>query len=160
MLSERGITLLELVLVVIITAILAGLISNMMFYEVNTYTQITSRTEVLQNSQRVVQLIAREIRQIMSPDSIFHASADSFSFDVLNDILFSFNFTNNQILRNDIPLVKSVDAFQFSYFDNLGAQLGNPVANPADIRNITLSLTTSINGQPFTMTSKVTPRNF
>ena len=160
MLSERGITLLELVLVMVIVAMLAGLMSSMMLYEINTYTRITSRTERLQNAQRVLHLIARETRQIMAPDSIFYASADSFRFDILADIPISFNFMNNQILRNGRPMAKSVDSFIFAYFDDSGDPMANPVANLADIRTILLNLRTSINGRPFTVRVKVTPRNF
>ena len=160
MLSERGVTLLELILVMVIMVVLAGAASSMIVYEMDIYTRITSRTEVLQNCQRVVHLMSREIRQIMSPDSISYASADSLRFDNLNDDPISLNFTDNQVFRNGQPMVKSVDDFRFRYFDNFGDTLSNPVPNPEDIRTIVLSLETSINGQPFSVRAKVMPRNF
>lgn len=144
----------------LIVAILAGFVSNMIFYEINVYNLITSRTEVLQNSRRVLQMMSREIRQIMAPDSIFQASADSLRFDFLDDFMISYNFMNNQIFRNGDPMVKSVDIFQFTYFDNSGNMLTSPVTNPTKIRSIALSLTTIIKGQSFTVQTKVTPRNF
>jgi prepilin-type N-terminal cleavage/methylation domain-containing protein len=160
MFSENGTTLLELILVMLIVAILAGFVSQVIFSEINVYNLIISRTEALQNSQRVLQRMSREIRQIMAPDSIFQASADSLRFDILNDVMISYKFTNNRILRNDDLLMNSTDTFQFTYFDNSGSALTSPVANPADIRSIALTVTALIKGQSFTVQTKVTPRNF
>lgn len=153
-------TLLELILVMVIIAIIAGLLSNIINYEIDTYNLVTRHHEALQNFRRALQMMSRDIRQIMAPNSIFQASEDSLRFDDVNDFMISYNFLNNLIQRNGDALIDSVNIFQFSYFDDTGNPLSVPVTDPSNIRSIALSLTTRIDGAALTFQTKITPRNY
>jgi prepilin-type N-terminal cleavage/methylation domain-containing protein len=158
--SEKGMTLLELIMVMLLVAILSGFVSNMIFFEIDTYEFIVNRQEMNQNSRMALRMISKDIRQIMASDSIFQASQDSIRFDTLDDFMISYKFIDNQIFRNADPLIKSVNSFKLSYFDISGNPLTVPVSNPSDIRSISISLTVSNNGQSFDVQTKVKPRNF
>ncbi|MFQ5863943.1 MAG: hypothetical protein ACE5IW_01810 [bacterium] len=124
------------------------------------YKKLIGNTEGLQTSRNALQMISRDIRHIISPDSIFQASEDSIRFDDVDDFMISYKFSNSQILRNGDPLLTSVEDVQFNYFDNSGSPLSSPVTNPSEISTITISLTTSLNEQSFNLSTKVQPRNF
>ncbi len=158
--SERGMSLVQLIMVIVLSGILASFFAYLIFYEMATYNFVTSHHETMHNSNRAIEFMSRDIRQIMAPDSIFHASADSFRFADVNDIMISYNFLNNQIQRNGDQLMLQVQAFQFNYYDNNGNQINVPITNPADIKSISLNLSTLIQGQQLTVQTRITPRNF
>ena len=103
--SESGMTLIELILVMVLISILAGFISKIIYYEINTYEMIADRKDELQSSRYAFHVMTRDIRQIMRPDSISHASADSISFDDVDNFTISYKYQNNHILRNGDLLV-------------------------------------------------------
>ena len=158
--SENGMTLLELIVVMVLITILAGFVSDFIFYEINMYDKLVNQTDGLQNSRNALQMLSRDLRQIMAPDSIFWASEDSIRFDNVDDLSISYKYLNNQILRNGDPLLNSVVNLQFNYFNNSGNQISSPVYTPSQIRTIEISLTTSLNEQSFNLSTKVQPRNF
>lgn len=158
--NERGVTLLELIMVMVIIGILAGFVSNFVFYEINMYDKLTNQTEGLQISRNALRMMARDIRHIMAADSIFLASDDSIRFDNVDDVTVSYKFTNGQILKNGDPLMNSVDDVQFQYFNSSDTSLPTPVANTSAIRSIGVALITTLDGQSFTLSAKIQPRNF
>ena len=158
--SESGFSLIELIIVMVLVAVLAGFVGNMIFYEVNIFNLITSRSNALQNSRRTLQTMSRDIRQIMRPDDIFEAAVDSLRFNDVNNFMITYSFVNGQLSKNSDPLVNFVDDFQFTYYDDSGNPLVVPVGDPSNIRSISLKLTTTVNGKSLKMQTKVTPRNF
>lgn len=158
--SESGFSLIELIIVMVLVAVLAGFVGNMIFYEVNIFNLITSRSNALQNSRRTLQTMSRDIRQIMRPDDIFEAAVDSLRFNDVNNFMITYSFVNGQLSKNSDPLVNFVDDFQFTYYDDSGNPLIVPVGDPSNIRSISLKLTTTVNGKSLKMQTKVTPRNF
>jgi len=158
--SEKGFTLIELVMVMVMVATLAGFIGNIIYYEVNTYKIVTSRKAGLQDSRFAFSKIARDLRQIVSPDSIHQAAADSIRFDDVLDNTISYKFSENKILRNGDILLESVSTFQFSYYNNNDNQLTIPISDLSDIRSIGLSMSYDVGGRTVSSQLKVTPRNF
>lgn len=153
-------TLIELIMVMVMVSILAGFISSLIFYEINTYELLTNRKEGMQNSRYALHLMTRDIRQIMKADSIFHASSDSIRFDDISDIMVSYKYQNNKIFRNNDLLLDNISSFYFGYLDGSGNILSSPVTDPTQIRTITLSLSTLVRGQAVNSQLKVSPRNF
>jgi len=158
--SESGMTLIELVLVMVLVAILSGFISKIIYYEINTYEMIADRKDELQSSRYAFHVMTRDLRQIMRPDSIFHASADSLRFDDIDDIMISYKYQNNEILRNGDLLVDGLSNFYFTYYDDAGNALDVPVTDPTEIRVIELYLSNTVRNQTINSQIKVTPRNF
>ncbi|MFQ5706880.1 MAG: type II secretion system protein J [bacterium] len=158
--SEKGMTLLEVILVMVMVAILAGFVSKIISFEIDTYNLISQRNELLQNARLALQMMTTDIRQMMAPDSIYQASADSIRFDDINDTMISYRYVGDQLWRNQDQLMTHVPDFQFDYFDKSGTLLNTPVMDPSLIRSVSLSLTILNQAQRVTLKSKITPRNF
>ncbi len=153
-------TLIELVLVMVLVAILSGFISKIIYYEINTYEMIADRKDELQSSRYAFHVMTRDIRQVLNPESIFHASVDSLTFDDVDTTMISYKYQNNEILRNGDLLVDGVSNFYFYYFDDAGNPLADPVPDPTEIRVIELNLSNTVHSQVINSKIKVTPRNF
>ena len=158
--SESGMTLIELILVMVLVAILSGFISKIIFYEVKTYEMIADRKDELQSSRYAFHVMTRDIRQVLNPESIFHASVDSLRFDDVDTTTISYRYQNSLIHRNSDLLVEGVSDFYFRYFDDAGIALSTPVADPTEIRVIELNLSNTVHSQVINAKVKVTPRNF
>lgn len=153
-------TLIELIMVITLVTIIAGVISSIIYYEIDSFDLITVRNSQLQESRLGLQFMARDLRQIMSRDDIYQASEDSLRFKDVNDTMQSYKFQNNTILHNNDLLMQNVDEFEFSYFDEYGDALGSPVSDPSLIRSISFTVSTQDNGHLLSIENKVTPRNF
>ena len=153
-------TLIELVLVMVLVAILSGFISKIIYYEINTYEMIADRKDELQNSRYAFHVMTRDIRQVLNPESIFHASVDSLRFNDVDTTMISYKYQNSLILRNGDLLVDGVSSFYFYYYDDAGIALSSPVADPTEIRVIELNLSNTVHSQVINSKIKVTPRNF
>ncbi|MFQ5822835.1 MAG: PilW family protein [bacterium] len=160
MISEKGLTLLELIVVMVLVGILSSFVANMIFNEIDIYTYVISRSETLQKSRRALQMLSRDIRHIIAPDNIYQASEDSLRFEDVDNFMILYKYINNQMLRNGDALADSVQDFHFSYFDNSGNSLAVPVTNPSDISTIAINLTISNKGHSLNFSTKVKPRNF
>lgn len=158
--GEHGTTLLELIVVIAIAAVLVGFVSNVIYHEVNIYDSVSARKRALQDSRVAMQMMARDLRQIMAPDSIFQVSADSIRFDLVGDLMITYEFSGGQVLRNGDLLLDSVNSFQFAYYDDSATLLDFPINDPTEIRSISLSFSTSVEGETIASQFSVTPRNY
>jgi len=153
-------TLIELIIAMVLMSILAGFVSKIIFYEINTYEMIVDRKDELQSSRYAFHVMTRDIRQVLSPESIFHASGDSLTFNDIDTTMVSYKYQNSQILRNGDLLVDGVSDFYFYYFDDAGNPLDDPVGDPTEIRVLELNLSNTVHSQVINSKIKVTPRNF
>ena len=158
--SERGLTLLELIMVMVIMSILAVFITDVIFYDVAMYNKLANQTEGMQVARNALQMLGRDLRQIMAPDSIHWASSDSIRFDDINNVSISYRFLNQSIYRDSDLLINTVDQFQLRYFDDNNNQLSSPVTNPALINSIAVSLTASFGGESVHLDTRIQPRTF
>ena len=158
--SESGMTLIELIVVMVLISILAGFISKIIFYEINVYEMIADRKDELQSSRYAFHVMTRDIRQMLNPESIFHASGDSLTFDDIDTTTISYKYQNGEIHRSGDLLVNGVSDFHFYYFDDAGNPLDDPVVDPTEIRVIELNLSNTVHSQVINSKIKVTPRNF
>ena len=158
--SESGMTLIEVIIVMVLVGILSGFISKIIYYEINTYEMIADRKDELQSSRYAFHRIIRDIRHIMTPDTILHASSDSLSFHDVDDILIVYKYKNNEIFRNGDILVDGLTNFYFTYYDDANIALSSPVTDPSEIMVIELHLSNTVHSQIINSQIKVTPRNF
>lgn len=147
-------------MVMVLISILTLFISDFIFYEVGVYNRLTDQTEVMQVTRTALQMISRDLRQIMAPDSINLASADSIRFDDINNFSISYKYLNNSVYRNGDMLINSVDQFQFGYLDANGTPLSSPVTNRSLINSISVSVTASVNGKSVHLNARIQPRTF
>ncbi len=158
--SEAGFSLLEAIVSITITAVIAGVISRVLVSGVDTYRFVESRKQALQAGRLGVQRITRELRQITNSASLLVATQDSIRFYKKNQELVTIAYNQDRIMLNGYPLVQDVSRFEFSYFDSEKKQLDAPVANPADVYQIKFELEVQRNGRTVTLFNEIRPRNF
>ena len=158
--DQRGMTLIELVAVMVLVTILASLLSRIVFYEVKTYHKVVDRKQQLQDSRYAFRLIARDIRHIVSEDSIQKATTDSVRFTLIGGKRRSYAYGGNQIYRDNYLLADDIMAFELRYHDGSGDLLSSPVQDPTQIRSISLVMARNVDGRKVSQQIRVTPRNF
>ncbi len=157
---ETGFTLIELIVVMVITVILTGFVADVLFHQVATFNLVTARKEGLQNSRFASMLLTKDIRQIVSADSIFHASEDSMRFKHVNGTQIDYQHSGSNLYRNADLLLENLSGFSFSYLDDTGNALSFPIGDFSEIRVVGCGLSMLINGQSVQSNVTVTPRNF
>ncbi len=155
-----GFTLIELVTSIVIVGVLSLFVSSFIFYEVNNFVFSNSRQQTVQDSRWALQLISKDLRQIVTPDSILYASGDSLSFYNVDTDVVVYTYSGNQILRNGDLLLSSVDSCGFRFYNNEGDVISSPVEDVIDIYLLSIRFITSSNNNATKFSSKVVPRNF
>ncbi len=157
--DERGLTLIELVVAMVLSAILAGFIANVIYYEVNVYHEVTNRKSGMRDARLALEMVARDLRTIMAADSVFQATSDSIRFDIVGDRQVTYRYENGQLIKNQGLLLPNLAAFRLRYYDDSGTPLASPVANPDRIRRISVEFAVAIEQQTVSFTATVAPRN-
>ena len=144
----------------VLVSLLAGFVANVIYYETNVYTVVANEKMALQSVRITAEMMSRDLREIMAPDSIFQASEDSIRFDRVGDQLVRYEHVGNRILRNGNVLLEGVSTFEFRYYNKLGSPLSSPVADPKEIRRVVFSLTAQVGNRPVSSKMSITPRNW
>lgn len=158
--DEHGVSLLELILVMVMVGIISGFIASLLYYEITIYNRLVGMTGSTQITRNTLQMLSRDLRHIGAPDSIYQASGDSIRFDDIDDVMLSYKFSNDKIYRNSDLVQEGITDLTFQYFDNSGNVLSVPVNNPAEIQAIAVELVATVNGQALTYNTTIQPRNF
>lgn len=169
--SRRGVTLFEVVMVIAVVGILAGVSSLYIKETVDLWRFMTFRSEVVSQGRIALLRMAREIRQVRDNFSVYAASADRFRFSDVHETVdnkIEYQIADGQLKRilldtnnvqtADNVLATGVTVLQFEYYDMTGQQI-TPVLQPTNIYWIKITLTLSAGTQSKTLTVMVHPRN-
>lgn len=191
--KESGFTLVELLIAMTIGLIILAALSSTFIMQSKIYDVQEQIVEMVQTARATMDMMSREIR--MAGYDPTGAGFDGIPYNTdlsiidvyadLNDIpgidnptgsyehiTYSYDDANNRIDRNtntgagNQPFAENIDDFKVSY-QNAD---GNPAANPANIRQIKITITartskpdrnyTPNSGyRTYTLTSLITPRN-
>ena len=172
--NTKGITLIELVMVIVIVGILAGVSSMYIKETIDLWRFLTFRNEVVSGGRMALARMGREIRQIKDSDSIQIAESSRLRFialdingDGADDTLeFYRNATNSELCRifNDSPaggniLAGGITSLTFTYYDESNSPLTTPVSDTTQIYRINIELVIQSGTQTKTLKSQIYPRN-
>ena len=158
--KQAGFSLVELIITLTVTAIIAGMAAQLLSRSVIMYGYIYERKEALHSSRMALQRITRELRQIASSDSIVYASQDSIRFFKQGGENISIAWQSKVIRLNGQPLADKIYSFKFEYYDDQKIQLQTPVSDPKKIWRIGFELITKPNNHSLKLQYEVEPRNF
>ena len=157
--NQSGYTMLELVLVIALLGIIAGVVARMFIWGVDIFTFVSNRKDVLQTSRIGMEVLVRDLRSVKSAIDINSATGNQFDFYNLDDENIVFVYSSGTLTRNSNSMVEGLSAFQFTYYDVNDNVLTSPVAALTNIWKIKFTLNATIDGKPFKLESTVIPRN-
>ncbi len=168
--SEKGFTLVELMIAMAAALIVLGAIINAFLSQSKSYEQQAQIIEMQENARAGIQMMTRELMMAgydptgNAGAGIVLAESDNIQFtadldgdgctdgsdgstDSNEDVTCALDTTDNQLTRkgttggNADPLAENIQGLVFTYYDGNNDPLSAPVTNVADIRRVTIQLT-------------------
>jgi prepilin-type N-terminal cleavage/methylation domain-containing protein len=137
---ERGFTLVEVLLSMVLYSILTLTIGILLWVTVKSAEKMSSHEETLSQARFAMEIIGYEMITLKTSD-ITSIAASEIDFKDSSAIATSYRLANvggvNQVLRGSSLLIPKASAFSFTYLDNNG----NVTATIANIRQIKWTLT-------------------
>lgn len=153
----------EFIIVIVITGIIAGILSILVGQVTNIYTFIRVRGTGLSDSRLAIDRMVREIRQVASITSIYSATPEILRFGNVNGEDITFEKVAGSLKRNSDELADNVESLQFEYRDKDNVVLTdtNIVVAPAatNIWRILITLTIKRANERVKFQDQVHPRN-
>jgi prepilin-type N-terminal cleavage/methylation domain-containing protein len=144
---DSGFTLIEVVLVIILVSIIAGITGSLILYGAESYSIQYERRDLMYQAKTAMMRMDKEIRMIRSagPGDIITFTADGLEFVNIDGQTIGFALSGSNILRslNGVSniLAKDVSGLTFSYLK----KDGTPAAAAEDIWSISVGLAVSGN---------------
>lgn len=128
--KQRGFTLFESILVIVITGILAGMVSIFIFSPVQNFFSTSARTELVDASDNALRLMSRELRKAL-PNSV-RVRADSQAIEFVPTVAGARYRTEVAVAGDDPLLFSQAD----TSFDVFGTPLNVVAGNWAVVYNL------------------------
>ena len=159
--GRKGLTLIELVIVIVITGILAGLGSIGIRQVIDSWNIVSSRSAAASDMSGALGRMARNIRSVKDQLSVYSASQTVFAFMRNDGVNVTYNVSGNNLLENNIVLSPEVARLDFTYYNATGSSIADPAVYPdaTDIARINIELEIKSRVQNKTMGVMVRPRN-
>ncbi len=155
---QTGFSLIELILVIIILAIIAGLGSQMLSSGFNAYFSGRDMIDAEWQGRYAMQRIRRELRTVRSAtaaDLVMGGNQITFTDNNANVITYALAGTT--LNRNGQPLADGVSDLKFYYFQADGI---TTAAAPTEVVYISVNLDVSRNGSSYSLRNTLHPRSF
>jgi prepilin-type N-terminal cleavage/methylation domain-containing protein len=126
---ERGYTLFEVIIVVIILSIVSVLAINLMSRQTEVFTSVFNDAKLLSDARKALEYIRRDLHGT-SADSISSMTASNLAFQKSDGSSISYIINAATLQRNGIALAENIASNPFSYLDanqNLTASTSNLV---------------------------------
>jgi len=164
---KSGFTLIELIIVITIIGIAAGVVGFILFGTVDAWMFKFNRCDLLSDGRLAMNRMVREIREINDDDSVTTASSSQFRFTNAGSVDITYALSSTDLNRTADGttnlLAEDVSSLAFTYYDShaSGASSITPtVGTDTNIRRIRINLTLTKNGEDFYLQSDSVPRNF
>ena len=182
--DRRGLTLTELMISLAIFGVIMGVLFGFLVGARNSYSETRERAQYQQSMRAVISLITREVRSAgCDPND---AGFDKFAvadagqlqvrMDLNGDLDFadigpdenvSYTFAAGNLTRDNgngpQVILRGVQAFTFTYFDEVGNQLAGVPLSPANrdlVRFVGINIQgLTDQGEPVTYTTRIALRN-
>ena len=164
--KRRGFTLIELIVVITIVGIIAGVVGFVLFGAVDAWTFRFKRAGLLSDGRLAINRMVREIREVKDLTSVITANTSQFRFKDTDDTDITYSLNGSDLDRTEDAatntLAENVSTLSFTYYDSNGSAISTPVVSPSatDIRRVLIDLTLTKDGEDVYLESESVPRNF
>ncbi len=156
---SRGFTLLELVLVIIILALIAGVSSTILSGGFDAYFRQRDVSDADWQGHLALQRLNRDLRAVRSATAADLVMIPASQITLVNTAGSSINYSlsGNVLLRNGQPLADGISALSFTYLRRDGKTLA---ADATQVYYIAASFTVTRGGANLTSRTLIKPRSF
>jgi type II secretory pathway pseudopilin PulG len=167
--NERGITLIEMTLSIVLIGIIGAVAANAFLYSTESVLTANNAREAMQVDRLAMDRMIREIRNVADNTQVLTANGTTFRYLDVDGNTISFSLggaTLNRVSTTTDPLASNVSGLTFTYLNNAGATIpiaaGSPIVSPSatDIWWVQIALTVGTGPQAVTLRSRVHPRSF
>ncbi|NOY77761.1 MAG: type II secretion system protein [Calditrichaeota bacterium] len=160
--GEKGFTMIELIVVIVMTSIIAGVVARFLVFGVDAYHFVDERKRALHEARLALHLMNSEFRQVRDPSGLYIAQDDKLQFVNYSNQVNTYLYSNNRLFKNGFTIAENVTSFHFYYLKADGTYLQTPVS--ADsltyVWNIEASYTIQMGAQSVPFHLLVHPRNY
>lgn len=134
--NTQGFTLIELIIVIVITGIIIAGSSSLLLNGVNAYIAGKADINASWQANVAIERMTRDLRAISSAANIITAASNEFAIRDINGTTIDYKVVNSQLLRNTQVLANNVQSVAFTYYD----ANGTVTASVSAIRYVGVSL--------------------
>ncbi len=134
--AARGYTLIELIMVIVMIGVLAGVSSFFLAKAIDIWQMEKSWEENVTEGRVAMDWLVREIREIKGAAYITIADAADLEFTNSNDVVIRFRKSGSTILRNSDTLTDAPTALLFEYFNQSNTELTSVPLSATDRANV------------------------
>ena len=158
---NKGFTLIELIMTVVIFAIVGGMGVALFLQVIRAYNVVTLRKFILSDGVFAMERMTKEIRQIKSTISIYKADPYEIDFWDAHNNRITFSLSGTSLMRNSDVLLSGVTSliFQYDVASPIVNDLGTQEDEETNIKRVEIEITVESGDEAVYLKSQVHPRN-
>jgi prepilin-type N-terminal cleavage/methylation domain-containing protein len=150
--SQKGFSLLELIITIIIMGIISVIIGKILIQSFNMFSISQNIGEADWQGLFSLEKLTNDIHNIRSAGDITSISSSSFSFVDMAGTTVTYQLSGSTLLRNGLTVASGLSGLTFSYLDDTGAVTASAV------RYVSIAVTLSQNNLSFAFNTLVGTR--
>ena len=123
-----GFTLVELIVALAFTSIIAGLLARFLVMGFKTYHIVDKRQELLHDARLALHFLNHDLRQVRNQNGVLEADVDIFRYWDYNNNQYVYRYQDGQLKRNGHAVADGITSFQFRYQAADGHWMMTPVS--------------------------------
>ena len=157
--ADMGFTLIELIVVIIVTGIIATVGSRILITGFDAYTTGKDLVELEWQGGLALERLSRDLRLVRSATSadLNISQPDRIRFRDINANQVRYSLSGTTLMRNNQPLADDISSLDFSYLMNDGK---TTAATSTSVYYIVVTLQTARNNLGYTLRAVIHPRQF
>jgi prepilin-type N-terminal cleavage/methylation domain-containing protein len=159
---EYGFTLIELVIVIVVSAILIVATLPLFRSSISAFVTTKDVKQKLQSARIAIARLTAELQRVESGQDIISGTATDITFwapDLGLSTNLAYTFSENTIYRNGTKFIDNVNSVSIKYYEDDGTEKTPPVMYDSSIWRIEIVIGITVGNKVMYLNSQVSPRN-
>ena len=163
---EKGLTLLEVIVTLVATAIISTAIAPFLKTQAESYVNARNGKEVIQSSRIGLKRMVAELEEVPSWIDIDFGNSTQIQFDTptQTNIRYTYNSTYKELRRGigreGDTHVYGVQSFRIRYYNKTDSQISSFSSPRSDVWKIQIEMTVGDGSTNYELRTRVTPKGF